>query len=86
MLIKEIEVHNARGISSQVATQIVRTAGQYQSSILINNGTKTINAKSIMGVLSMGTGLQGTVRVTVDGRDEAAAADAIAAALSTALG
>ena len=61
---------------------LVQVASQYESSIYVDAEEKRINAKSIMGMMTLGlnTGLK--IVVTADGPDEAQAVDGIEAYLS----
>lgn len=86
MVARDITIGSVKRINAQGATQIVRKAGQYDSSILINIGSKTVNAKSIMGVLAIGSGLMGTLRLSADGRDEVAALETISSELMRQIG
>lgn len=56
MIRKEVSIQNAEGLQSKPAALLVQTACRYTSRILIEQGPKTINAKSMMGVLSLGVG------------------------------
>lgn len=85
MTTREMQLGKGGRLSSQAASGIVRMAGRYGSSVLINTAGKTVNAKSLMGMVSLGE-LKGTLRLTADGRDEDAAIEAIASALREALG
>jgi len=85
MTTRELQLGKGGRLSSQAANGIVRAAGKYGASVLINTVGKTVNAKSLMGMVSLGE-LRGTVRLTSDGRDEDAAIDAIAALLREAVG
>ncbi len=85
MTTKELPVGRGGRISAQAASGIVRIATKYGASVLINIGSKTVNAKSVMGMVSLGE-ISSTVRLTADGKDEDAAIAAIAEAISDALG
>lgn len=56
---------------------LVQTAGQFSSNIYLQLGTKNINLKSIMGVISIGSLDGKEVIIAVDGTDEQQACDAI---------
>lgn len=80
------ELHLGKGgrLSPQAADGIVRAAGKFSASVLVNTAGKTVNAKSLMGMVSLGE-LRGTLRLTSDGRDEDAAIEAVASMLTEAL-
>ena len=85
MTTREIHLQEGGRLTSQAASAIVRRAGNFGSSVLINVGSKTVNAKSLMGMMTLGE-LRGTLRLTSDGRDEDDAIAAIADSLLEALG
>ena len=61
---------------------IVQVASQYESSIYVDADEKRVNAKSIMGMMTLGLNSGLKVVVTADGPDEAQAVDGIEAYLS----
>ena len=78
MIRRELKLEGPGGIQSRPAAMLVQEACKYLSRILIEQGGKTVNAKSMMGVLSLGLPAQDTLTLVVDGVDEAQAADALA--------
>jgi phosphocarrier protein len=58
---------------------IVRTASQFESAIFLRRDNYEINGKSVIGVMTLAAEQGATLTLVVDGEDEAAAADAIAA-------
>ena len=56
MLSKNIVITNRDGLDAKSAAMLVQVACKYRSQILIEQGSKLINAKSLMGVLSLGAG------------------------------
>lgn len=77
MIRKEVTIKGAEGLQARAAAMLVQTACRYTARILIEMGSKTINAKSMMGVLSLGVGPDGRILLLVDGEDEQAALAAI---------
>jgi catabolite repression HPr-like protein len=61
---------------------LVQVASQYESSIYVDADEKRVNAKSIMGMMTLGLNSGLKVVVTADGPDEAQAVDGIEAYLS----
>jgi phosphotransferase system HPr (HPr) family protein len=59
------------------AALIVQTASKYTSHVMVRVGDKTANAKSIMGVISLGVADGQTVTVITDGEDETQAIAAL---------
>ena len=56
---------------------LVQVASQYKSSVNIGQGSKTVNAKSIMGMMTLGLASGQQLEITVDGEDEDAAMKSI---------
>ncbi|MBD5559487.1 MAG: HPr family phosphocarrier protein [Clostridia bacterium] len=78
MVYKELLITNADGLKASTAASFVQIANQYDSQILIEFSNKKINAKSIMGVLSLGVKNGDSIFVFANGKDEQEAADALA--------
>ena len=72
---KEYHVIAETGIHARPATLLVQTASRFASDIQLEYKGKSVNLKSIMGVMSLGVGQGADVVITADGED---AADAIA--------
>lgn len=81
MIQENIVITNRDGLDAKSAATLVQVACRYRSQILIEQGSKIINAKSLMGVLSLGVGANDHVSLVVNGSDEKDAALAISAVL-----
>lgn len=77
MIQKNTKVKNRAGLHARPAAMIVQTASQFESVIMIEKGTERINAKSIMGILTMGAGYDTELVLSADGPDEQGALDAM---------
>ncbi|ARD07017.1 phosphocarrier protein HPr [Lactobacillus amylolyticus] len=66
------------GIHARPATLLVQTASKFGSDINLEYNGKSVNLKSIMGVMSLGVGQNADVTITAEGDDEKDALDAIA--------
>ncbi len=77
MIEKMTVIRNRAGIHARPAALIVQTAGKFKSRIYLQKGDDRINAKSIMGIITLGAGYDSEIRIITDGEDEAAAAEAI---------
>lgn len=77
MTSKEIIVTRDGGLKEQDAAQFIRNANEYQSQIRIRLGEKSVNAKSLLGVLSMGVRRGAVLTVTAEGPDEEDAVNAL---------
>ena len=77
MVTKKIIVQNRAGIHARPSSLIVQTAAKFQSNIMFEKENVTVNAKSIMGVMTMAAGYQTELIVSADGADEAEAVAAL---------
>ena len=77
MVTKKIIVQNRAGIHARPSSLIVQTASKFQSNIMFERENITVNAKSIMGVMTMAAGYQTELTVSADGVDEAEAIAAL---------
>ncbi|MBC8531367.1 HPr family phosphocarrier protein [Gehongia tenuis] len=75
---KEVQVGWKEGINGQVAPKITHVAGRYSSLICVQTGTKKINAKSLMGVMSLAAKNGEHLLLTADGADASEAIAAVA--------
>ena len=66
------------GIHARPATLLVQAASKFSSDITLSYEGKSVNLKSIMGVMSLGVGQNADVTITAEGDDEKDALDAIA--------
>lgn len=65
------------GLHARPATVLVSAAGKCKSDITLNYNGKSVNAKSIMGVMGMGVPTKAEVEVVVEGEDAADAVESI---------
>ncbi len=77
MIRKEVSLVGQERLQSRPAAILVQEACKYASRILIEQGGKTVNVKSMMGVLSLGVPTGDKLVLIVDGEDEQRAAEAI---------
>jgi phosphocarrier protein len=78
MIEREVRVTNRAGIHARPAAMIVQTASRYDSQIMLGKDSEEINAKSIMGIITLGAGYDSVLTLTAEGPDEQEAADAVA--------
>ena len=77
MYTKEVTVHNEVGLHARPATYFIQKANEFKCGIWVEKDERRVNAKSLLGVLSLGI-VKGTVITLIaDGSDEAAAVDAL---------
>ncbi|MBP5695134.1 MAG: HPr family phosphocarrier protein [Treponema sp.] len=77
MIEKILTVRNRAGIHARPAALIAQTANKFSSEISLEKDNSTVNAKSIMGVITMAAGYNTTLTLKADGTDEREASDAI---------
>ena len=75
---KDFHVTAETGIHARPATLLVQAASKFNSDITLSYQDKSVNLKSIMGVMSLGVGQGADVTITAGGADEADAIKAIA--------
>ncbi|KRM86386.1 phosphocarrier protein HPr [Liquorilactobacillus vini] len=78
---KNFHIIAETGIHARPATLLVQAASKYNSDITLTFNDKSVNLKSIMGVMSLGVGQNADVTITADGEDETDALAAISDAM-----
>ena len=74
---RSVTISNRAGIHARPSALIVQTASKYPCKVWLEKGSDRINAKSIMGIMTLGASFGTVIRIMTDGTDEDAAADAI---------
>lgn len=77
MITREVKINNQVGLHARPATFFIQKANKYKSTIWIEKGERRVNAKSLLGVLSLGIVKDTTVTLSADGSDEADALDGL---------
>ena len=78
MIAKEVVINNQVGLHARPATLFIQKANEFKSSIWVEKDERRVNAKSLLGVLSLGI-IKGTaVTIIADGADEEAAISTLA--------
>jgi phosphocarrier protein len=77
MIAETITVSNRAGIHARPAALIVQTTKDYTSKIYFEKGNDRINAKSIMGIITLGAAYGTELNIMAEGEDEDAAVKAI---------
>ena len=78
MYMKEAVVNNQVGLHARPATFFIQKANEFRSSIWVEKDERRVNAKSLLGVLSLGIVKGTTITLIADGADEEAAVEALA--------
>ena len=77
MFNKEVIVRCESGLHNKQATYFVQKANEFESSIWLESGSRKMNAKSLLGIMSLGIITGATVTLSADGPDAEAAVDAL---------
>ncbi|MGV3488706.1 MAG: phosphocarrier protein HPr [Tuberibacillus sp.] len=78
---RQFKVTAETGLHARPATLLVNAANQFQSDLNLHYSGKTVNLKSIMGVMSLGIGQGAEIEITAEGNDEKEAIAGIAETL-----
>ena len=77
MCMKDVEVKNQVGLHARPATFFIQKANEYKSSIWVEKEERRVNAKSLLGILSLGIVGGAKIRIIADGSDEQLAVDSL---------
>ncbi|MFZ4450945.1 HPr family phosphocarrier protein [Salibacterium aidingense] len=78
MIEKTAEVRLKTGLQARPAALFVQEANRFQSDVFIEKENKKVNAKSIMGIMSLAARTGETIKLTADGNDEEDAVEELA--------
>ena len=70
MISKEVVINNQVGLHARPATLFIQKANEFKSSIWVEKEERRVNAKSLLGVLSLGIVKGTSVKLIADGADE----------------
>ncbi len=77
-----MKIQLKNGLEARPVAVLVQVASQHESSVYIESAGKKVNAKSIMGMMSLGLDSGAEINVVADGKDEAEAISSIEKFLS----
>ena len=80
---KEVVVQNEVGLHARPATFFIQKANEFKSSIWVEKDERKVNAKSLLGVLSLGVTKGTGITVFAEGADEAEAVEKLAELISS---
>ena len=83
MISREVTIKNNVGLHARPATFFIQKAYSYKRSIWVEREDRRINAKSLLGVLSLGIVKGMTITLIADGPDETEAVEGLAALVDT---
>lgn len=75
MIKKEIKIKNKIGLRARYAALFVQIANRFLSEIFVEKDNVIVNAKSILGIMSLGVSKDSFITILVDGADEEEAID-----------
>lgn len=82
MIKKQITIQLASGLETRPVAMLVQVASQFKSSVHVESGNKKVNAKSIMGMMTLGLDAGEEITLLTNGEDEEAAMNSIERYLS----
>ena len=74
---KNVSIKNASGLHARPAGMFVKKAAEFKSTVEVISKGKTVNAKSIMGIMSLGLGQGDELTVVANGEVQEAAVNAL---------
>ena len=77
MYVKEVTVENQVGLHARPATFFIQRANEFKSSIWIEKEERRVNAKSLLGILSLGIVGGTDIKIIADGSDEQVAVNSL---------
>ena len=83
MYVKDVTVKNQVGLHARPATFFIQKANEFKSSIWLEKEERRVNAKSLLGVLSLGIMGDTEIRIIAGGVDEEQAVNALVALIDS---
>jgi phosphocarrier protein len=83
---EQVQIINKLGLHARAAAKVVHTASNFKSQIFIGNDDEEVNAKSILGLLTLAATKGSPLAVRAEGDDEEAAVAALVELFSTRFG
>jgi phosphocarrier protein HPr len=85
-LTRDVEILNALGLHARAAARFVQTANRFQSAIRVTRGDRTVDGKSIMGILLLAAARGTMLTIAAEGPDAAAALGELCALVAAGFG
>ena len=82
MVTQEVTINNEVGLHARAATFFIQKANEFKSGIWVEKDERRVNAKSLLGVLSLGITKGTTITLLADGSDEKEAVAALSELVS----
>ncbi|MEW5982458.1 MAG: HPr family phosphocarrier protein [Acidobacteriota bacterium] len=86
MMTRQVVVSNALGMHARAAARFVHLATSFQARVTVNRDGRSVDGKSILGLLLLAARCQSVVTITAEGPDEEAAAEALVRLVETGFG
>ena len=86
MTSRQVKVVNALGLHARAAARFVGVAGRFRSQIRVTRGQRTMDGKSILGLLLLAAARGTELTIAAEGPDEADAVDALVALVERGFG
>lgn len=83
MVKRDVTVTNSIGLHARPATFFIQKANTYHSSVWVEKDDRRVNAKSLLGILSLGIAKGMTITLIADGQDEVGAIDGLVELIQT---
>jgi len=83
MFVKEVTVLNQVGLRARPATFFTQKANEFKCSVWIEKDERRVNAKSLLGVLSLGIVKDVKINIVADGKDEERAVETLCELISS---
>ena len=83
MFVKEVVVQNQVGLHARPATFFIQRANEFKASIWVEKEERRVNAKSLLGILSLGIVGGTNIRIIADGEDEVKAVEVLVALIES---
>ena len=86
MISRDVVIKNSVGLHARPATFFIQKANSFKSSIWVEKENCRVNAKSLLGVLSLGIAKGMTIKIIADGQDEALAVEGLTDLINSGFG
>lgn len=86
MISREVTITNTIGLHARPATFFIQKANAYKATVWVEKEDRKVNAKSLLGVLSLGVAQGMTIRLIAEGTDEVEALEGLEALINSGFG
>jgi phosphocarrier protein HPr len=83
---RDVSIPNVLGLHARAAARFVQTASRYRSTVRVSRGDRTVDGKSIMGILLLAASRGSLLTIAAEGMDAAAAMDELCALVASGFG